>query len=223
MMTFNKLFSRTFFLVLVAFVMTSCQNSLVEEGVTAHGAQMDQTVDENGIDCEMVSQEVGFDLDMETRQPNPPSFSIAGTLGGYTSLHNVPSYQLGQNCLCEIQKFELDFSNLPNSSALNLYNDSGDPIQFDPPVSIGNNISRITIGAEHLNMGLYISYNQADPSPSLVNAGGLCMVDNVSGPEGSTRSWTTPYEHETVDDEGQPITLYYIPASTGSVTHRLVR
>jgi len=224
-MTFNKLFSRISLLALIALVVASCQNAPTEEGITAYGAQLEQTEsNDSNLDCDMVTNELGFDLNMNTRNPTPPTFPYAGTLAGYTSLHSVPPFQLGMNCLCRLQKFELEFTDLPNSNLLNLYNDSGDPVPFHgPSYNLSSNTYTVIISADNLNMGLYISYNQTDPSPSLVTAGGLCMVDNVSGPDSVSTYWTRPYERQYTNGEGQTTTEYFVPASTGSVTHRLVK
>lgn len=224
-MTIKTIFSRISLFVLLAVFVTSCQTSPVEEGISDHGAQMEETEpDESNLDCDMVTSELGFDLDMETRNPQGPSFSYTGTLAGYTSLHTVPSYMLGQNCLCRIQKFELEFTDLPTSNLLNLYNDSGDPVPFSTPqYNVSSQTYSVMISADNLNMGLYITYNQADPSPALVTAGGMCMVDNISGPDSSSTYYTRPYERRMTNGEGQIITEYFVPAATGSLTHRLVK
>lgn len=222
-MTIKRIFSRIPLFALLAVFVTSCQTSPVEEGITDHGAQMEETdSNEGSTSCDMVSSELGFDLDTEARNPQPPTFSYTGTLAAYTSLHTVPPYMLGTDCLCKIQKFELEFTDLPLSTLLNLYNDDGVPVPFSPPqFNVSSQTWTVTIGAENLDMGLFVSYNHTDPSPSLVSASGLCMVDNISGPIDGVLL-NRPWKRSTIDGLGRQVTEFYVPVETGSLTHSIV-
>lgn len=124
---------------------------------------------------------------------------------GYT-----PPYNLGIDCICRLSGYTFTFSNLSQVSWISVIDDTGAQVSF---TQSGNTIE---IDPSYLGANLFIDFDPGPPTPTLVTAGGFCIVDNVSTPEEPRTLHEAYIEHTYNPITMQTTKKVYIPASVAT-------
>ena len=187
-----KLISRnssTFALVIfLIFVATSSCNHNVLQEEQAEEAPVVQAIE---IPCEPGSTQY-FDL----TPINPKNATYAWELNS----NNYPFSM--DDCVCNVQQYDLVFTNPPLGGEMDVEDENGESIPHGTSVDPNTGELTITIHSNNLEYGSTEVYvTMAEPAPAVVAAGGLCIIDNLSG-------IVTPIDIYTVHFE--PVFLKYV-------------
>lgn len=203
--------------VLFACYLSACQTQSLEENPASAGLQAEE-VEEEDNGCEQAGQLRSFDLNMHP-YPQNLSFSHNSLMVSHVYLGQVPSYSLGEDCMCSLTHYGLTFDISPDPHGLAVYNHFGGEIAFDGPFQslTGNGTEYyIEIAGFNIFQDVYVGFDSnTEPLPNLVHAGGLCMIDNVSLPKEPTLR-ILPFEVEAFDPNGVSLGFnIYVPGSHG--------
>lgn len=140
--------------------------------------------------CATAGELRDFPLDIMTSFSNPPG--ITTQLDYMVELTTYP-FRLEENCHCKISHYVLTFDQLPATSQIVLYDANGNALNYDGPFTGPAGGMEIELSEENLNITTYVGFDPPlDPAPNLRAAGGYCIIDNISGPNG-TGLVTTPH------------------------------
>lgn len=132
-----------------------------------------------------------YDVNMEFNSEEP---EMSSEYNYHVFFGETQEYNLADHCVCKVKEVVLTFDFLPAASQIQVTNDLGTEIAFAGPFNLMNGPGEyIKIYPGALEPSLYIAFNFAmDPAPLLINAGGYCVVDNLSGPK-TPFTMTEPY------------------------------
>lgn len=221
-MTFSKDFFKVLFFGLLVFSFTACQTGISEAVDNSPTPQLDQLTNDETSPCFGQEPEQPFELD-DARITNQPSALGTPETVGHLELIPDHSYSVAPLCMCFVTSYALTFDEYPDPVFATYTNNAG--VVVNPTLIstvtdlIGTQV--VVVGYKvHFNLtdldeGVYFGFDGGlDPQPNLVNAGGLCMVDNVGAPDpGSEEKATGPWEVVVVDKNGYPSTRYAIPTT----------
>lgn len=125
-------------------------------------------------------------------------------------LGNTPPYNLGIDCICRLSGYAFEFSDLSQVSWIIVTDDTGAPVAF---TLNGNSIE---IDPSAVGVNLFIDFDPGPPTPTLVTAGGFCIVDNVSTPEEPKTLYEAYIEHTYSPITMQTTKKVYIPVSVAT-------
>ena len=131
------------------------------------------------------------------------------------------TYQLS-DCLCEVQNFELTFEGVSPEWPILVLDSRGDTVQVDITVD-GSGMTTISIPqpqdlpGEFLTISIDFGMGENDERPTLVTAGGLCIIENVVGTiiGQSNQTMAIPYQLTSSPANGPTINRVFIPTSIG--------
>lgn len=193
----------------------SCQSDPVQETRSELQGFQAELVDEDGDPCDP-GTEIDFALD--TRMSGTPSFSLAAgvSVNNHATLVPEEIFDPATDCLCEVTHYIMDYNDYPTTfnsagTTFQILDPAGDPI---PYTAVGTNPTRIIIDQDDIVGNLYVvTDDNLDPQPTLVLAGGLCMIENVSNPP-PTGEIMVPYRELDYNERGEVIgTKYYLPTA----------
>lgn len=150
--------------------MTGCNSMEIKEPPSAilPALEGEQSLNTN---CDQIDDEFEFSLETSTTGSMPSGTSIHAELG------ETEYFDLVEDCVCKVTRYEFVFSFLPQAPNINVKNASGAEISF----SVVSN--KIIVYENHVETELFIGFDgELDPSPELETAGGFCIVDNISNP-----------------------------------------
>ncbi|MEM0998847.1 MAG: hypothetical protein AAGN35_17445 [Bacteroidota bacterium] len=201
------------FLICSLLNLTSCQSPILQESPSLPTLQAEQVQPP----CHGQAGSRNFDLDTTTNVSI--SFPTEGPIKYGAYLGSYPPFEEGRTCMCKIKHYAMEFDFLPGASDIYVYNGNGAELSFNGPFDLDNDGSNdaIQIPGFYIHQHVYIGFNALiDPSPELLRAGGLCMIENLSSPiEAVLR--TTFVERQNLDPLGNVIGIdYYIPASSAT-------
>lgn len=208
-----RLIILSFLAFLISFG-TSCNVSPQEETALPEPA-LAVGVGNNAWACATVGEAFTFNLETVTSGQTGGAGIPAG-MSYHVFLAGTPPYQLGKNCMCKIQHYTLEFSNLPQGSLPVVEDLNGNSIPFTGPFATASGLEAITIHKKYLNYGLYVGFDGGlSPQPELMLAGGFCIVDNISAPyEPGVVDYVSAYMEVAFDTETQTEYLeYFLPPS----------
>lgn len=202
--------------VLFACYLSACQTQSLEENPAAMGLQAEEVEEEEG--CEQEGLLMEFNLNTHPYPQNLP-FNHNSLVVSHVYLGQVPSYSLGEDCMCTLTHYGITFDKTPTPHNLSVYNHFGGEIAYNGPYqSLTGNGSEyyIEISGFHLFQDVYVGFNSnIEPLPELIRAGGLCMIDNVSLPK-EPMLRTTAYEQEIHTPSGEYLGVsIYVPNNHG--------
>lgn len=184
LMTIRRTVLTCISLLIVALSTSGCEKQTEKLEVVKPTIQM--AVAENP--CTYLEE---YDVNMEFNSEEPemsPEFNYHVFFG------ETQEYNLADHCVCKVKEVVLTFDFLPAASGIQITNDQGTELAFAGPYNLTNSPGEyIVIYPGALEPSLYVSFDFAyDPAPLLVNAGGYCVVDNLSGPK-TPFTMTEPY------------------------------
>lgn len=162
--------------------------------------------------CLGVGEEYNFTLQQAGEDDNegatiPQGMSYRAYLGA------TPPYLVGEFCLCKLEYYTLEFDHLPTASLILLEDALGQTIPFSGPFQTLNGTSQyIKISKYYLQTSVFVGFDPGvSPLPRLKETGGLCIVDNISAPDGE-RLQTIPHQEYAYDAvAGLEYTAIFLP------------
>lgn len=209
---FNQVSQPFFHLVMLVLLLggtlSSCQQM---NGENDPVAQVVQAMEE--LDCTN-GDEVEFPIECGlTGLPQPDYFAYLNT-GPYST----------DDCMCLLQGFTLTFDNVAPNESISIVDEKGEPVSFTVVVnSQGQTVIEINdLGQlEGDNLGIFIDFFLAPeeaPMPDLVSAGGLCIIDNISGMGNPVQVMAHAlFQYEGVDINGDSTWKIFGPAAMGQI------
>jgi hypothetical protein len=155
------------------------------------------------------------DFPLETQVPE------SGDMDFVTDVETGP-YQLS-DCLCEIEEFGFIFQDVDPDWAIIVLDSQGDTLKIELTIN-QNGTAYILfpnpedLPDEHLTMFFDFDSGGDGPSPTLVHAGGLCIIENVVG-TGDWQTFVLPYKLTHVPAPGDTSTRVFIPSRIGGVPY----
>lgn len=168
-------------MTLLVALLSSCNFSPQESPLPPQPV-LAQIAGNNAWDCESTGEQHTFALKSSTPgQVGGPV--IPSAVAYYVYLDETPPYELGKNCMCKLQHYTFEFDFLPLASQISLNSINGISIPFSGPSSTANGTQEITISKAFLQSEVLIEFHPGiNPKPDLLEAGGICIVDNISAP-----------------------------------------
>lgn len=224
---------KLFFFALLAFTFTACQTGISEAMDDWPTLQFAEPTNDEESPCYGQDPQQGFELDRATVTTTPSALGDPQTVG---HLELIPdhSYSVAPLCMCWVDTYVLTFDEYPdpvyssytNNAGVEVFPSSVNGITYtDPNTSAVTIIGyEVTFGLTDLDEGVYFGFDDdLDPQPSLVQAGGLCMVDNVGAPDPNSNDRSTgPWTAIVTDRNGFTSRRYALPTTHSSGSHRLI-
>lgn len=135
-------------------------------------------------------------------------------------------FQLNE-CLCAVKRYEFAFDSLPTADKITVTDEFGNPVPFTIHLDPATGRKVITVSASEFDDGYTKVYIEIDetPIPEIQQAGGLCIVDNLGGFNGSGDTTTVHFDPAIVTaspPNSPPVQLIIIPNSmTSSYPHSI--
>ena len=208
--TIHKIKSGTFFVfALFLLGLSGCEKPSLMEPTATPSVNAFLNDDPSCIEGER--REFGMEASTE------PQSAFRG-MDLFISYFSFPGYLPSSECLCKVDYVELEFDYLPAASDISVFDDQGLALPFSPPIAISTPAGtryRIEVYANDHEPDIMIDFAPTvTPIPTLMKAGGYCVVDNVSAPDPTTLL-TIPYLEYDPENE---IKRTYIPAASATAT-----
>lgn len=201
-------------LALLFSLLSSCNVSTPEDPVLPEPTPaMAYVPGSSAWDCSSAGDPYTFSIQYLTPQQSGGSI-IPNGMSYYVYLPSTQPYGLGQNCVCRIQYFDLEFDYLPPSTQIMVGNLQGYSIPFEGPLNLANGRREIRIDKRYIAQGILIGFDPGvSPRPILKYSGGFCIVDNISAPrldveEIYTFAYAEPLLHPETQEE---YLAFYLP------------
>lgn len=167
--------------------------------------------------CGEEGESVDFPMDVSTSGLGDADYGVNIETGPYQST----------DCLCKVRNYELIFTDYNPEWALTITDLNGNPVAFDLVVDEETGRAMVLIldpGKlldQDLSILIHIDNEDEDQDPTLVQAGGLCIVENVIINQGIPIGVNAPlilFDSTTTPLE-DPIRMAYIPTSIGGAPY----
>lgn len=189
-----QIFQTAFLCILLCSTVGCEKQPIAEEELSTPLPTLEILNPETG-ECEQKGAKYKFSL-----QVSGPGYAAPiGLPTGMTYLaYHGPtaSFSLARHCLCSLKEYRIEFDYLPVHTDILVKKLNGHSIPFAGPFpNNGYSGQHITISQSFLATSIAIGFvHSVSPIPQLRDAGGFCIVDNISGPR-ITLERTTIY-HE---------------------------
>ena len=141
-----------------------------------------------------------------------------------TDLETGP-YDLA-DCMCEIDGLLYIFQGVGQDCQILVIDADGNTLDsMEAEVTIENGIATILLPHpeelpdDRLTVSFAFDTGGDDPKPTLIHAGGLCIIENVVGTIAGTTEMQEPFVLEKTDVNGNTIKKIYIPAAIGGMPY----
>ena len=204
----------------MAFILVSCAPSSMDETLEEEKALSGPLLDQLD-DCSYEGYNIGdeiyfpmYDGTIGSDYDAPTGFSLVN----HAVLVPQIAFTVGDDCLCAVREYILEYENFPGTGDYVVEDANGNSLPYtavvkDPADPNSNTV--VTIDLFGVGTDVVLSaLDDLDPKPTLVLAGGLCVVENVSNPPPGVEfaDLTYPYEVTVPPHNGNPgRQQYYIP------------
>lgn len=145
-------------------------------------------------DCVLQNQ-FWFPLEHNTPQDDPRGeYEFKLKTGAFYTDH----------CLCQADRYEIDFTTIPTGVNLYARNEDGDTIPstlISPDPMVSDVYTLVVVAFEDMDddyVTLYVDFDTPlDPLPSVSESGGLCIVENYGGFGDPPTLYTSPIRVQT--------------------------
>lgn len=164
--------------------------------------------------CGEEGESVDFPLDVYTSGLGDADYGVNIETGPYQST----------DCLCKVRNYELIFTGYNPEWTLTVTDLNGNPVAIDLIVDEETGRAIVTILEpgnlldQDLSILIHVDNEDQDPDPTLVQAGGLCIVENVIINQGIPIGLSAPFIRyaPSINDS---IRMAYIPTSIGGAPY----